>query len=137
MPTKTKIIVDTNILIYAYDANSLFHQKAVAFLSDSSWDFYVATKNITEFFAVLSKQGEPFPKVFEFYQSISQNAVLLFPDQNSLTVFENLLQKYQPKGNRIFDLEIVSVAMANSVAEIVTVNIKDFTGMSEISVRTL
>jgi len=137
MPTKTKILVDTNVLLYAYDSTSAFYQPAEAFLSDPGWDFYVSTKNISEFFGVLSKQGAPFPKAFQFYQSMLRNATVLFPDPASLAVFEKLLQKYQPKGNRVFDLEIVSIAVANQVSEIATVNIKDFAGVSEITVRPL
>jgi len=123
--------------VYAYDANSAFHQKAIVFLSSTIFDFHVSTKNISEFFAVLSKRGEPFSKAFQFYHGIQKNTATLFPDSNSLAVFENLLQKYQPKGNRIFDLEIVSVAVANQIPEIATVNLKDFSGIAEITVRPL
>jgi len=47
------------------------------------------------------------------------------------------LQKYQPKGNRVFDLEIVSIAVSNQALEISTVNAKDFAGVIEIAVRPL
>lgn len=133
MPT-TKVLIDTNILVYAYDGNSVFHAKAVAFLSDPAFDFYISTKNVSEFFAVLSKQLAPFDLVFKFYQAILANATMLYPNKSSLTIFETLLHKYQPKGNRVFDLEIVSIALANSISEIATANGKDFFGVSEVSV---
>ncbi|MEK7256716.1 MAG: PIN domain-containing protein, partial [Bacteroidota bacterium] len=88
MPTKTKTVLDTNIFVYAYDANSSFHQKAVAHLSDPGFDFFTTTKNISELFAVLSKQNQPFAKVFQFYQSILANTTLLFPTLSSLAIFE-------------------------------------------------
>lgn len=99
MPTKIKKLVDSNVLVYAYDKNSIFHQKATAFLSNPAFEFYVSTKNISEYFSVLSKFGEPFAKAFQFYQSIKSNAIVLYPDHNSLPLFETLMDKYQPVGN--------------------------------------
>ncbi len=134
---KTKIWVDSNIFVYAYDANSGFHADAVAFLSTPNFDFYTSTKNISEYFAVLSKQNAPFDKVFRFYQDILQNCTMVFPTKTSLAIFENLLKKYQPRGNRVFDLEIVSMAIASGIPEICTVNVKDFSGVVEITVSSL
>ncbi len=137
MPTKPKTLVDTNIFIYSYDATSIYHKKVVRFLNDPSFDLYTPTKNISEFFAVLSKLGQPFPKVFSFYQNIKSNTGLLFPNTSSLSIFEILLQKYEPKGNKVYDMEIVSIALDNRITEISTVNVKDFAGISEIKVRTI
>jgi predicted nucleic acid-binding protein len=137
MPTKTKKLVDSNVLVYAYDANSAFHQQAVVFLTNPNFDYYFSTKNITEYFAVLSKMGEPFAKAWQFYESASANCTLLFPTPASHAIFETLLQKYQPKGNRIYDLEIVSIAIANQIPDIGTHNVKDFDSIAEINVHPL
>lgn len=134
---KTKILVDTNVFVYAYDKDSVFHPKAMVFLSDPSVDFYATTKNLSEFFAVLFKMGEPFDKVFRFYQDIRQNTTLLYPDHASLALFEDLLKKYQPRGNRVYDMEIVSIALTNGIPEIRTVNVKDFAGVTEMVVSSL
>ena len=137
MPTITKILVDTNIFIYAYDTSSIFHQKAVEFLSNDELALCTSTKNVAEFFAVLSKIGQPFVKAYTFYLDIKSNVDLLFPSEGSLSIFEILLQKYQPKGNLVFDLEIVSIALENQVSEIATVNAKDLEGISEITVLAI
>jgi hypothetical protein len=55
----------------------------------------------------------------------------------ALQFLNRLLQKYQPHGNRIYDVEIVSIALANGVGEIRTANIKDFAGISEIKTVAL
>lgn len=136
MPTKNERLVDTNILIYAYDSNSIFHSKAIAFLQDSNIDFYISSKNISEYFAVLSKQNQPFSKISLFYQDIIRQSTVLFPNKNSLQIFENLLQKYQPRGNRVFDIEIISIALANRINTIATINEKDFNQITEISLHT-
>ena len=136
MPTKNNRLVDTNILIYAYDSNSIFHSKATAFLQDANIDFYVSSKNISEYFAVLSKQGQPYSKVLLFYQDIIRQSTVLFPNKNSLQIFEVLLQKYQPRGNRVFDIEITSIALAHGINTIATINEKDFNQITEISLHT-
>jgi len=137
MPTKIDIVLDTNVLIYALDSSSPFHPAAMMLINDPAFNLMVTTKNVSEYFCVCSKSGINFVNALGFYHQLCQNAKILFPDINSLAVFENLLQKYQPKGNRVFDLEIVSVAVANQIPEIATVNLKDFSGITEITVRSL
>lgn len=128
-------LVDTNILIYAYDNASVFNRQAMAFLEDDDINLYITTKNISEFFAFLTKQGEPFSKIFLFYEDILYNSTTLFPTTQSLDILENLLQKYQPRGNRVFDIEIVSIALANGIHTIATINEKDFWQITEISLH--
>lgn len=115
----------------------IYHQSALKLLNDTSLQLFISTKNIIEYFAVCSKLSVPFQQAIQFYSQIRQNTTLLFPTTNSLAIFENLLQKYQPKGNQIFDLEIVSIALANQVADIATFNTKDFAGFSEINLHTV
>lgn len=137
MPTKTDIFLDTNVLLYALDKGSPYHTSASSLLKNPNLNFFVTTKVISEYFAVCSKLGVLLSDAFVLYRSVSQNAKILFPGNSSLAIFEQLLQKYQPKGNRVFDLEIVSVAVANQIPEIATVNLKDFSGITEITVRPL
>jgi predicted nucleic acid-binding protein len=136
MPMKINRLVDTNILVYAYNSQSVYHSKAMAFLQDMDIELYITSKNISEFFAVLTKQGEPFSKIFRFYEDIVYNSTILFPNQQSLTILENLLQKYQPHGNRVFDIEIVSIALANGINTVATINEKDFKSITEISLHS-
>ena len=137
MPTKTDVLLDTNVLVYAIDKGSPFHAQASALLNNQNFNFFIPTKVISEYFAVCSKLGIVFSDALVLYRSVCQNTQILFPNANSLAIFERLLQKYQPKGNRVFDLEIVSIAVANQVPEIATVNVKDFAGIAEIAVRPL
>ena len=124
-------------LVYAYDANSAFHQQAVTFLTHPNFEYYVTTKNISEYFGVLSKMNEPFAKVWQFYQSIKANCGILCPNPVSLAIFEKLLQQYQPKGNRVYDLEIVSIALAHQITDIGTHNVKDFSTFVEVNAHPL
>jgi len=132
-----KILLDSNILVYALEQSNPYHQKAEALILNAGFDFFVTTKNISEYFAVCSKLDVPSDKSWSFYESLCLNAEILFPTQTSLGIFETLLKKYQPRGNRVYDIEIVSIALANGISEICTVNVKDFSGVTEITVAPL
>ncbi len=128
-------LVDTNILIYAYDSQSAFHSKAVTFLQEPNINFYITTKNISEFFAVLTKLNQSYKDISLFYDDIKRNTTILYPKKKSLQILEMLLQKYQPRGNRVFDIEIVSIALSNGIETIATINEKDFKPISEIKLH--
>jgi hypothetical protein len=49
-----------------------------------------------------------------------------------LKIFWNLLRKYRPTGNRVFDVEIVSLMLAKKIKNLFTINIKDFRHIEEI-----
>ena len=49
------VLVDTNVLIYAIDADSQFHHRALKFLSDPTIQFFITSKNISEFLVVLTQ----------------------------------------------------------------------------------
>lgn len=128
----SKLIIDTNVLIYGLDTDSGFHTSAVNILTSSDYELFVPTKVISEFFAVASKLSVPTTIAFQFYREVQENTTLVFPNLISLGYFEQLIQKYQPRGNRVFDLEIVSVAMGHDIPEIATANLNDFQGIDEI-----
>jgi predicted nucleic acid-binding protein len=134
---KTEVMLDTNVLIYALDKSSPFHGRAATLLQDTSLSLRITSKNISEYFCVCSKNKVPALNMWGFYGQLRQHAQVLYPSVSSLAIFESLLQKYQPHGNRIYDMEIVSIALANGVGEIRTANIKDFAGISEIKTVAL
>jgi len=59
-------------------------------------------------------------------EDIISNIKILCPTIESIRMFQSLLREYKPVGNRIFDLEIVSVMLSNSISFIATFNQKDF-----------
>lgn len=130
----SKLVLDTNVLIYGLDSQSSFNASAANILSSPTYDLYVPTKVITEFFAVCSKLKLSTADAINFYEEIKKNTSLLYPNPSSLSHFEQLFIKYQPRGNRVFDLEIVSVALANNIPMIATANLNDFQGVNEITV---
>ncbi len=129
-----KLVVDTNILIYALDESSIFHVKASAILQDENNLLFTTSKNISEYFAVCSKLGVDEGKVLGFYEDLTHNIIFLFPNEHSLQHFQVLLKKYKPKGNRVYDIEIVSIMLANNIKRVATFNVDDFKNIDEIEI---
>lgn len=80
-----KILVDTNVLIYAKDTDSVFHQKSLG---------------------------------------------------RSYSILQDLISQHKPKGLKIHDFEIASIAIAHGVNQIATFNKSDFQSIQEIAIIT-
>jgi predicted nucleic acid-binding protein len=130
----TKIVIDTNVLIYGRDQSSAFHQNAVKVLTDVSSELYVTTKTISEYFAVCTKLGIKERDIWNFFEDLKRNTSFLMPDSESLIQFEDLITKYKPIGNRVYDMEIVSVMLSNGIQKLATANVIDFQAVKEIEI---
>ncbi len=126
------LLIDSNVLIYAMNQDSEYYSSAKSILFNSNYNFFITSKNISEFFAVAQKLKIPFQHAFDSYQEIKAFSKILFPSEKSLLIFEKLIQKYQPKGNQVFDIEIVSIMLDNGIDHIATFNRKDFINISEV-----
>lgn len=49
-----KIFIDTNVLIYAKDKSSSYHERSIKLLSQP-FHFYTSSKNLSEYFAVVTR----------------------------------------------------------------------------------
>jgi len=128
-----KLLIDTNVFIYDIDKSSKYHNPANEILN-SDKELYTTTKNISEYFAVLTKLELNYEKILSYYLDIKRNVNILYPSKKSLLLFEELLEKYRPKGNRIYDIEIVSVMASYKIPLLGTFNLKDFTHIDEIDI---
>ena len=131
------LLIDTNVWIYAMDKKSIYCQFAQGILLNPNHNLFITSKNISEFFAVTSKKKiDPNSCLISFYE-IKTVTKILFPTLESLSIFEKLIQQYQPKGNQVFDIEIVSIMLDNGINHIATFNQKDFINISEIQIFKL
>lgn len=94
---------------------------------------FTTSKNLTECVAVMTKLNYPKPHIEQLLADILNNIVVLCPTAASLQTFEMLFKKYAPRGNRVFDLEIASVMLANNIGALATVNTADFAYLSEVN----
>lgn len=133
----TNLLIDTNVWIYAMDVGSVFHLRAKSILTNPNYVLFISTKNASEFFAVTSKKKISYTKCLSSFNEIKINAKIIFPSENSLIIFERLVKEYQPTGNQVFDIEIVSIMLDNKITHIATFNKKGFVHISEITIIDL
>jgi predicted nucleic acid-binding protein len=127
-----EVLIDTNVFIYALDKDSIYHQQSSQILSSSNNILFTTSKNISELFAATSKININRVAFNRFYGELKQNIGILFPTSESLEVFEKLIKKYKPIGNRVFDIEIVSIMLSYNIKRLATINKKDFIDIEEI-----
>lgn len=131
------ILIDTNVFIYALDKNSIYNQPSSQILTSLTNVLFTTSKNISELFAITSKLNINRTAFGRFYGELKQNIGILFPTSESLDIFERLLKKYKPIGNRVFDIEIVSIMLSYNVKSLATFNKKDFKVIEEIELIDL
>ena len=135
----TKILVDTNILVYTIDEDSRFYSKSHQLL-DSNFDLFTTSKNLSEFLAVVTR-GKPISLSIEnalaVVKDFSDVFTILYPTESSFVVFKELLQKYKPTGLKVHDFEIVSIGLDNGINQIATADSKDFEGIKEINIEKI
>ncbi len=130
-----KVLIDTNILIYSLDKNSKYYAFANDIINSYSGSAYITSKNISEFIAVLSKNKNiDYKYIKKKVKDLTFNFEILFPGTNSFKIFNDLIEKYEPKGNLIYDIEVVSVMLASNIKSIATVNVKDFENIKEVEI---
>ncbi|MCI0750668.1 MAG: PIN domain-containing protein [Flammeovirgaceae bacterium] len=67
----SKVLVDTNVLIYTKDRSSTFHLKAINILNRSE-ELFITTKNLTEYYAVVTKGSQPLLSPIAALQDINE-----------------------------------------------------------------
>lgn len=136
----SKILVDTNILIYAIDQDSQFNSKSQELLLNSKADLFTTSKNLSEFLVVVTKGltvslsvDDALLAVNDFMATIA----ILYPNEKSFSISRDLIKKYHPTGLRIHDFEIISIGLAHKIKQVATNNISDFKNIKEINLITI
>ena len=129
----TNVVVDTNVFLYAYDKKADYFQRCTSLLGDPKVSVHTTTKNISECVAMMTKLNYPKQDILRVMDEIYRDATILYPSPLSLPLFKRLFSKYEPRGNRVFDIEIVSIMLAAGITQLATINTKDFRGIDEIS----
>ncbi|WP_210511227.1 type II toxin-antitoxin system VapC family toxin [Natronogracilivirga saccharolytica] len=135
-----RVLVDTNILIFAIDQDSRFFHQARKILDHPEFVLTTTSKNLSEFLAVVTKPngyGLSSDVASDILGEIINNLQILFPNQESLDLFKELLYRYRPTGLKVHDFEIISIGLANGVRHFATFNSKDFQIFDEIKLVEL
>jgi predicted nucleic acid-binding protein len=139
-------IVDTNVLVYALDADAPHHAASRALLEAAQGEapatLYVSTQILCEFYAIVTnarRVKKPRTSA-EALAAISGMLGFLrvLPAPASVThELMALLRRHPVTGGEIFDLQIVATMKLNGVERIYTFHPDDFKPFSEILVLTL
>ena len=135
----SKILLDTNVLIYAVDQDSVFYAASRTVL-DSDDELFTTSKNLSEFLAVITRAPVISLSIEDALAAVddfTNRLTVLYPTEASWSRFRTLLQQCKPTGIRIHDVEIASIGLAHDVKRIATFNKKDLEGIQEIEVIPL
>jgi predicted nucleic acid-binding protein len=132
----SKILIDTNILVYGIDEDSSFFKRARKLLEQEKYQLVTTSKNLIEFLTVITKpSGYSLSNdtALEIVEEIIQGIEIVYPTQESMAIFLDFMTRYQPRGLKVHDFEIISIGLANGIHEVATFNTKDFKSVKEIS----
>ena len=132
-----KLLLDTNILVYAKDEDSQFHSRVMNLITVGEFELYTTSKNLAEYYAVVTRGEEPVLTPKEALEDIVQFAsafIIIYPSKDSFLILQNLISEHVPKGLKIHDFEIAAISLSYGIPNIFTLNKKDFKSISGLEV---
>ena len=139
-------LLDTNILVYRADRDSVFHQASVNLIQQGlkgKIPLCVAPQNLTEFYAVITSPKRvtnpimPAEARLEIQKYLKSNNIRkIYQTADLLPKLLELIRKYPPTRQQIFDLQLVATMLINQVTLLYTFNRKHFENYQEIQVKT-
>lgn len=132
-----KFLLDTNILVYAFDRSSPYYQKAKKLILKAvsgQFEINIAQQNLVEFCNVLSRNYHILPStITKDVNNILHDFQIINPLPSTLSLFLKLFQQNKPNAH-IFDLYLIATMLDNGINQIITLNEKDFDGISGIKI---
>jgi predicted nucleic acid-binding protein len=137
-----RVFIDTNILVYAADIDSISHATAATLLTKINTghlkscispqilcEFYATVTNARKFRRPLSPSEAT--EIITGY--LESDISLLYQKYNTIKLTLDMAIRYKISGLDIFDTQIVATMIENGVGTIYTANISDFKQYSEIT----
>ncbi len=132
-----KILLDTNILIYALDRRSQFHKPSRNLLIADENNCFTTAKNVSEYLAVvtrLPKNPLTTEVALSAIEALFEYVTVLHSTNSSFILFKEWLNKLQPTGLRIHDFEIASIGVDHGIKTIATYNERDFQDIPDLRI---
>ena len=141
---KDKIFLDTNILVYLSDEGEEFHKTVKVLFTDiiKKYEIWISRQILREYAVVVSRKAfvEKPLEPREIIDDIEKWQKLFHVIDETPDITKNLkdlILKYDLKGKRIHDANIVASMMKFSIPLLFTFNVKDFQGFKEIKVMDI
>lgn len=124
------MLIDSNVLIYAINADSPKHKLAKQFLEENIQNLQIAHQNILETLRVLTHTKYTNPlKLKDALKSIlaiTKESQIICPTDSTYYITVELIKEHDLTGNRIFDAYLAATAASNDINTIATDNVRDF-----------
>ncbi|MCF6269696.1 MAG: type II toxin-antitoxin system VapC family toxin [Melioribacteraceae bacterium] len=130
-----KVLLDTNLLIYAIDEDSKYFDLVQELINDDTLKLFTTSKNLSEFLSVVTRIPKSSLSIEEavlIIEEFQNTFTILYPTEESYSILIDLLNKHSPSGLKIHDYEIASIAISNKIKNVATFNKKDFESIEEI-----
>ena len=137
----SNITLDSNIIIYAHDADSPFFEKAHALVIEAltKHSVFLSHQIYLEVYRILTqklrkplKPAKAWELISMYYQNTNVTTMLL--RESTLQKVRALSEEYKIAGAPIFDVLLGVTMMEHKVLRLYTVNEKDFKFMKGIEV---
>lgn len=133
-----KILVDSNILVYAINDSSPKQSLAQKFLNDNLSNLLITPQNILETLRILTHSKFPTPLTPAQAQSdlaqITDNLIMVIPTEKTLFIALELIKKHILTAKKVFDAYLAATALSNDINIIATDNVKDFKIFEDLKV---
>lgn len=146
MTTSKIALLDTNVLVYAADETSSFHQPSKT-LRDKGLSgkisLCVFPQILSEFFAIITdtkrvsnprNQQEAIAEVEKYVNA--KQILKFYPGPDIIEIMLGLLKRYEIRKQEIFDLQLVATMLSNDITRIYTFNQNHFSRFEEIEALT-
>jgi predicted nucleic acid-binding protein len=136
---KDKIFLDTNVLVYLVDKKNEFHRTVKEMFENivKEYEIWISRQVLREYAVVISRKAlvEKPLIASQVIDDIAKWEKLFKVIDETRDVTENLkrlILKYNLKGKRIHDANIVASMIKHSIPLVFTFNIKDFKAFEEV-----
>jgi predicted nucleic acid-binding protein len=139
----TSYLIDTNIVLRLCNKDDVQHQTAlesIKYLIQQNDSCFITSQVLIEFWVVATRpiSVNGLAWTVQFTVKILEKLLTQFEIlEDSPDVFQNwlnLIEKYQVTGKRSHDIRLVAMMQTHDVSHLLTLNPKDFSMITEISV---
>jgi predicted nucleic acid-binding protein len=144
---KISVFFDTNVLVYAHDELSPFHEKSALLLDlvlGKEISGIISEQNIIELYRVITNEtamsGRPLSPseakslIEETY--LSGALKVAYPTKNTLKKTIELAAKKRLSSARVFDVRLYVVAQEQKPTCFVTYDAEDFKNLGDLAIKT-
>jgi predicted nucleic acid-binding protein len=128
-----RLFVDTNILIYATNAASPWHEAATTALQTARQrgvELILSTQILREYLAAATRPAKtgnlPLSKILDNFQTFQTDFTVVEETKSGLAILANFLRTIPLGGKQVHDANIVATMLVHHIPVLLTHNTDDF-----------